>query len=107
MTNHQEKAGMLVTQFNLETRPHIRLLDIQAELGELAKEYLILTDYGHKDFQTNENWELELGDIYFSLLCLANTTGVGLEEALQKVVVKYQKRFNSAGTIGSPESILE
>jgi NTP pyrophosphatase (non-canonical NTP hydrolase) len=60
-----------------------------------------VTKYGQGEFQKNKSWELELGDVYFSLLCLANATEVDLEQALEKVFEKYQKRFEGKGQIGS------
>ncbi len=101
MNEHRNAVKALATQFGLETHPHIRLLDLSAKLGELSKEYLTLRHYGRKDFEASDAWELELGDVCFSLLCLANVTGVSLEQALQNVIQKYQTRFDNKGTIGS------
>jgi NTP pyrophosphatase (non-canonical NTP hydrolase) len=77
------------------------LLDLLSELGEVSKEYLKVTNYGQLEIQKNMNWELELGDVYFSLLCLANATDVDLEGALEKAVAKYQQRFETNGYIDS------
>ena len=97
----QEKVKRLVFDFGLETAPHIRLLDLLSELGEVSKDYLTLTKYGQLEIQKSRNWELELGDVYFSLLCLANATDVDLGQALEKVLEKYQKRSESKGQINS------
>ena len=78
MNEIQEKVKRLVFDFGLETTPHIRLLDLLSELGEVSKDYLTLTKYGQLEIQKSRNWELALGDVYFSLLCLANATDVDL-----------------------------
>ena len=40
---------------------HARILDIQSELGELAKEYLKHSKYGTTDFSLEENFKMEYG----------------------------------------------
>jgi NTP pyrophosphatase (non-canonical NTP hydrolase) len=94
----QEKARELVAQF--KTTPHIRLLDMSAELGEVSKAYLTATTYGQQAFQNSDHWEL-LGDVYCSLLYLAHSTGVGLEDALHKAMAKYQSRRDLKSSISS------
>jgi NTP pyrophosphatase (non-canonical NTP hydrolase) len=97
----QEKVKRFVSDFGLETAPHIRLLDLLSELGEVSKAYLTFTKYGQLEIRKNMDWELELGDVYFSLLCLANVTNVDLEHALEKSLEKYQKRFEAKEQISS------
>ena len=81
--------------------PENRILDIQSELGELSKEILKSTNYGKKEFGLSENFILEFGDTLYSLLCLANETGVNSKEALEKVFEKYENRFSKKGNFGS------
>lgn len=70
-------------------------------MGELAKEVLKGTNYGKSVFAEDDKWSLELGDVLFSLICLANTTGVDLREGLNMVLDKYEKRFLGKGDISS------
>ncbi|MFO7814521.1 MAG: MazG nucleotide pyrophosphohydrolase domain-containing protein [Halanaerobiales bacterium] len=72
-----------------------------SELGELSKESLKSSDYGKAKFKPTDKWVNELGDVLFSLLCVANNTEVDLEVALNKALNKYRKRFNKKGNIGS------
>jgi len=44
-----------------------------------------------------------LGDVLFSLICIANNTEINLEIALNKALNKYRKRFNEKGDVGSGE----
>jgi NTP pyrophosphatase (non-canonical NTP hydrolase) len=69
------------------------------EGGELAR--LINHLYGEKPKKKNEkeqNLEEEIGDILYTLICLANSTGVDLDRAVRgsfdKVVKRDKKRFN-------------
>ena len=78
-----------------------RILDISSELGELSKEFLKASKYGTTDFVLTEDFELEFGDVLYSLLSLANETGVDSEKALNKILAKYKSRIDKKGSIGS------
>lgn len=85
----------------LEASIPSRVLDLVAEVGELAKEVLTRTDYGRTPFRPSERWQEELGDVFFALVCLANSTTVDLEEALQQALDKYRERLARKGDPGS------
>ncbi len=78
-----------------------RMLDIQSELGELSKEILKSTNYGTKEFSVTENFEMEFGDVLYSLLSLANETNIDAEECLTKALKKYEARMNKKDDMGS------
>lgn len=100
----QEEIRVFTREHNLLTAIEARALDLVSEAGELCKEILKATDYGNKPFEPNEEFNLELGDVFFSLICLANTTGVNLEDALSSAVAKYEKRKAEKGDISSSMS---
>ena len=62
------------------------------EVGELAR--VMARKYGDQSFKAGENHDPaeEMADVLWVLLCLANQTGVNLEEALQKSIEKKTKR---------------
>ena len=98
----------LVEEFNKLKSAHqtkmpvsARLLDVQSELGELAKEYLKATNYGTSEFSKTEDFELEFGDVLYSLLSLANELSLNSEECLNLILEKYKKRFIDKNNIGS------
>ena len=101
MTTTQDKVRAFVEAHALGATAETRLLDLLAELGELAKEALIGDDYGEQAFTATEGWADELGDVYFSLVCLANETGVDLEAALAGALAKYEARLAAHGDAGS------
>src|SRR3712207_4177882 len=80
---------------------HARALDLASEVGELAKEILEGTAYGRAPFEVPEGWTGELGDALFALVCLANSTGVDLEAALNAALEKYRERLAFGGDAGS------
>ena len=96
MQDIQEKVQKFCDEHNLNTSPQSRLIDTVSELGEVAKELLVGSDYGKKSFQHNEKIELEIGDVVFSIIALSNSLDINIE----KVLKKYEQRAKQ-GSIGS------
>lgn len=66
---------------------------LMEEVGELAR--IMARQYGEQSFKENEK-DLDLGgemaDILFVLICLANQTGINLEDAFKKSMEKKTRR---------------
>jgi NTP pyrophosphatase (non-canonical NTP hydrolase) len=63
------------------------------EVGELAR--IIARKYGEQSFkESDKQYDMadEMADILFVLICLANQTGIDLEEALIKNIDKKTNR---------------
>ena len=101
MNSIQEKVDELIKKYNLESSVEIRFIDLISELGELGKEILKGNEYGKKEFCNTENIESEIGDTFFSLICVANGLNIDLQNALDNVLNKYENRFSNNGNIGS------
>jgi NTP pyrophosphatase (non-canonical NTP hydrolase) len=99
----QEKVSGFVKNNELETNVETRLLDLTSEIGEVAKAAVKGSHYGKEKFTATDEWTNELGDVLFSLICVANKTEVDLETALNKALAKYQNRFEETGEISSGE----
>ncbi len=89
----QKSVANFVHHHHLEIPITDRFLDFVSEVGELAKEVLTATDYGAQPFDVPLAWEDELGDVFFSLICIANSSQVDLNAALDGALVKYQARI--------------
>jgi NTP pyrophosphatase (non-canonical NTP hydrolase) len=66
---------------------------LMEEVGELAR--IMARKYGDQSFKKNEtdaNLGDEMADVLFVLICLANQTGVDLEEELRKNLEKKTNR---------------
>lgn len=66
---------------------------LMEEVGELAR--IVSRRYGDQSFKENEkDMDLaeEMADILFVLICLANQTGVQLEDAFKKSMTKKTRR---------------
>ena len=103
MDGIQKKVSDFNTKYNLGGSIETRFIDLSSEVGELGKEILEGTNYGEKEFSRTDNLESEFGDVLFSLTSAANCAGVDLDVALEKVLKKYENRFNKKGHIGSKE----
>ena len=69
------------------------LAQLTEEVGEVAR--IIARRYGEqseKESDKNKDLGEELADVVFVVLCLANQTGINLEEALIKNIEKKSNR---------------
>jgi len=101
MATLQRTVASFVEEAKIEAPVAARLLDLLSEVGELSKEALKATDYGRDSFRPPDGWAGELGDIFFALVCLANSTGVDLEAALDGALGKYRERLALGDDVGS------
>jgi NTP pyrophosphatase (non-canonical NTP hydrolase) len=97
MSTLQRTVASFADEAGIEALVHVRLLDLVSEVGELSKEVLKATDYGRAPFNPPESWAVEVGDVLFALMCLANSTCVDLEAALDK----YRERTALGHDAGS------
>ena len=70
-----------------------QMLRIMEEVGELAR--LVNHLHGEKPKKASEarqNLPEEIGDLLFTLTCLANAEGVDLQTAMEAVLEKYRRR---------------
>jgi NTP pyrophosphatase (non-canonical NTP hydrolase) len=69
---------------------------LMEEVGEVAR--IMARRYGEQsEKETDKGKDLgdELADVLFVLICLANQTGINLEEAVKKNLEKKTKRDNT------------
>ena len=96
----QQKVKDFVNKNNLDSPTEFRVLDLVSETGEVAKEILKMTNYGNSKLKINDEVKLELGDVLYSLLVVANKLDINLDDSLNLVLAKYEKRL-SKGSAGS------
>jgi NTP pyrophosphatase (non-canonical NTP hydrolase) len=82
--------------------PLSMLAAVTEEVGELARE--INDREGHKKKRTPDNTslELELGDVLYSLVCIANYYHVDLNRAFKATLNKYTQRDSDRWTKKNP-----
>ncbi|MBK8988039.1 MAG: nucleotide pyrophosphohydrolase [Chloroflexi bacterium] len=102
--NWQQQAAEFAKKQNLTHTPGVYALDLMSEVGEVAKEILLATEYGERPFAPRANLTGELGDALYSLCLLATAVGVDLDEALTITLEKYATRRQTTGHVGSSTS---
>lgn len=95
----QDEVETFIMKHNLICPTETRLLDLQSEVGELAKVHLKGTNYGRWHYHDGpfSGWMDELGDVLFSLVALANLEQVDLEDCLRRSIEKYEDRIKAYG----------
>jgi NTP pyrophosphatase (non-canonical NTP hydrolase) len=92
----QREVDEWTSQFKIQYwQPHEILARLMEETGELAREINHL--HGPKKKKSEEQTQElgdEMGDIIFTLCCLANSKGINLDESFQRVMNKVYGRDN-------------
>ncbi|MBT4649094.1 nucleotide pyrophosphohydrolase [bacterium] len=101
MQKLQKKVQDFFQDNNLELSVEHRVVDLMSEVGELSKEILLSTSYGKSEFKSTDNLKNELGDVFYSLIVLANSFDIDMEEVLDKTLDKYSKRMKEKSDLGS------
>ncbi|WP_318617357.1 nucleotide pyrophosphohydrolase [Sporosarcina sp. YIM B06819] len=90
----QQEVDLYINSFKEGYFPPMELLArLTEELGELSRE--VQHVYGMKKKKSTEavrSLEEETGDLFFVLVCFANSQGISLEKALTTVLTKFQQR---------------
>ncbi|MHA1784241.1 MAG: nucleotide pyrophosphohydrolase [Candidatus Helarchaeota archaeon] len=84
-----------INQFEEGYWPPLSMLaSVVEEVGELAREINSLEKYKKKKNDINEIERIseELGDLLFSVICIANYYEINLEKAFEKIIKKYDER---------------
>lgn len=96
----QERVDAWISQFEEGYWPPLtNLARLIEEVGELARE--MNHRFGHKpkkDAEPDQELAIELGDVLFVLLVIANEQGIELDEALERVLEKYRARDSERWT---------
>lgn len=96
----QDRVAALVDEYDMDADPAYRVLDLAAEVGEVAADAAKSADYGGapEDLTVSED---ELGDALFALLATADALGIDAGEALETSLAKYERRVAETGDAGS------
>jgi NTP pyrophosphatase (non-canonical NTP hydrolase) len=90
----QERVDAWISQFEEGYWPPLtNLARLIEEVGELARE--MNHRFGHKPKKADEaeqDLALELADVLFVLLVIANEQGIDMTDALDRVMEKYRVR---------------
>ncbi|MDR7313946.1 nucleotide pyrophosphohydrolase [Brevibacillus nitrificans] len=94
MQEMQQEVDQYISQFKEGYfSPLSMMARMTEEVGELARE--INHFYGEKPKKSDEGEktvEEELGDVLFIVICFANSLGIDLQEAFDRIMHKFNTR---------------
>ena len=99
---NQQKVRLFIQQNGLESPPAYRLLDLTAEVGELAADATASTQHGKEPEEISIDTD-EIGDALFALLALADALNVDADAALDEAIEKYEQRMHTSDAPSSGE----
>lgn len=94
----QGKVDIWIKQFGAGYWPPLSMFaSLVEEVGELGREINNIEGCKRKKSRI-KNVDLELADIFFSLICIANYFEVDLENAFLRTLGKYSRRDSTRWT---------
>lgn len=101
LVDMQQEVDRYISQFKEGYfSPLAMLARMSEEVGELARE--VNHSFGEKPKKATEadnSIEMELGDILFIIICFANSLGIDLTTAHDRVMEKFQTRDKDRWTL--------
>ena len=92
----QQKVAEFVDDHELQGDPVFHILDLAAEVGEIAADATKSTSWGTSP-EALEIKSDEIGDALFSLLVVAESLEIDTEDALDEALEKYRTRISKTG----------
>lgn len=102
MRENQRQVAALLDAADLHAPPAYRLIDLTAEVGEVAADAAKSSGYGDDPAALSVSRD-EVGDVLFAALALAEELDIDAEDALAESLAKYEARLDAEGTAGSGE----
>lgn len=94
LTDHQRRVDQWIAQFEAGYfDPLTNMARLAEEVGELARE--VNHRFGQKTKKPEEaegDLAMEMADILFVLICMANREGIDLEVAFEQMMAKVEQR---------------
>lgn len=101
LTDHQRRVDRWISQFEEGYfHPLTNLCRLTEEVGELARE--VNHRFGQKTRKREEpegDLAMEMADILFVLICMANREGIDLEQAFERMMAKVEQRDTTRWTL--------
>jgi NTP pyrophosphatase (non-canonical NTP hydrolase) len=98
--DEQRAVAAFLDENGMHADPAYRLLDLSAEVGEMAADAAKSSQYGENPESLSVPAD-ELGDALFALLAVADELDIDAGEALDTALAKYEQRVSETGDAGS------
>jgi NTP pyrophosphatase (non-canonical NTP hydrolase) len=107
LTDAQHRVDAWISQFEEGYfDPLTNLARLAEEVGELARE--VNHRFGQKTKKAEEpegDLGMEMADILFVLICMANREGIDLQEAFDRMMAKVESRDEHRWTRKAPQNL--
>lgn len=90
MREVQTKVAQAADKLGLHANAPTLTLTLLSETGRLADEVLEATASGRRPFRPTDGWEQRLADLAFTVINLADQTGVDLASALEGTIARHE-----------------
>ncbi|HWA58613.1 MAG TPA: nucleotide pyrophosphohydrolase [Gemmatimonadales bacterium] len=100
LADYQRRVDQWISQFEEGYfHPLTNLARLSEEVGELARE--VNHRFGQKTKKKDEaegDMAMEMADILFVLICMANREGIDLDQAFERMMAKVEQRDTTRWT---------
>jgi hypothetical protein len=86
----QSNIAQLADRLGLHATAPVLTLGLLTDVGRLADEALAATSFGRRPFRPTDAWAQRLAEVAFTMINLADQTGVDLDAALRAALTRYQ-----------------
>jgi NTP pyrophosphatase (non-canonical NTP hydrolase) len=86
----QTKVAQAADKLGLHANAPTLTLTLLTEVGRLADEVLAATGGGRRPFRPTDEWQQRLADITFTVVNLADQTGVDLATAMDATIARRE-----------------
>jgi hypothetical protein len=92
----QARIAQTADRLGLHATAPTLTLGLLTDVGRLANEALAGTQFGRRPFRPTDAWAQRLADVAFTIINLADQTGVDLEQALYTALSRYAASMPAA-----------
>jgi hypothetical protein len=87
----QARIAQTADHLGLHATAPTLTLGLLTDIGRLSNEALAGTQFGRRPFRPTDAWEQRLADVAFTIINLADQTGIDLERALYNALARYEQ----------------
>lgn len=98
--DEQQKVSNFIQEHEMQDEPAFRILDLAAEVGEIAADATKSTSWGTSPDELDVKSD-EVGDALYSLLAVAESLDIDAGDALDESLEKYRNRIEETGSASS------
>ncbi len=92
MKDIQNKVWKFCEKYKLNEHIRERFVNLVSNLDKHGNNIMKLSDHGREPLKYKEELKLEVGQLFFDIINLSNTLNIDLNEALETILAKYEKK---------------